>query len=312
MNNNPFFWWAGMTAALILAPLLNGVINKTKAGFAGRQGPRLLQPYYNLFKLIRKGCIRTTTSCGLISWAPLGALAALMIALLFLPYANQPSPFAFAGDMFFFAYLLGLERFALVLGAMDTGSSFAGMGASREVQFATLTEGAFFAVIGFLAFASRSLTLSGMLSCPLPANIPTVIAAVVLAAGIAFIIMLVENSRVPFDDPATHLELTMIHEAMILDYSGPDLAFILYGASLKLWLMTAFVVLMLIPGDLASPTLMLGLHILGVLVGGIAIGVVEAVTARFRFLKLPQFLLGALCTALIALALTVIGTGGNL
>ena len=312
MNNNPSLWWTGLTAALLLAPLLNGVINKTKAGFAGRRGPSLLQPYYNLLKLLRKGCVRTSTSCGLLAWAPLGALAAVMTAMIFLPHANQNSPFAFTGDAFLFAYLLGLGRFALVLGAMDTGSSFEGMGASREVQFAALTEGAFFAVIGFLAVASRSLNLSSMLTCPLPAQVPTVVAAVALAAIIAFVILLVENCRVPFDDPETHLELTMIHEAMILDYSGPDLAFILYGASLKLWLMTSFVVLMLIPGDLASPGLMMALHILGTLLGGVAIGVVESVTARFRFLKLPQFLLGALGTALIALALTVLGTGRNM
>jgi formate hydrogenlyase subunit 4 len=312
MPQNPFFWWAGLLAALLLAPLLLGVINKTKACFVGRQGPSLLQPYYNLHKLFRRGCIRTTVSCGPLAWAPGIELSALLLAVLFLPYANQLSPFAFAGDAFFFAYLLGLGRFALIIGALDTGSSFEGMGASREVQFSALTEGALFAVIGFLAFASRSLNLSEMLSCPLPSNIPTVIAAVILAAGIAFIIMLVENCRVPFDDPETHLELTMIHEAMILDYSGPDLGFILYSAALKLWLMTALVVLMLLPGDMAPPGVLFILHLLGIFLGGVVIGAIEAVSARFRFLKLPQFLLGALCTALIALALTVIGTGGGL
>ncbi|MDD4097788.1 MAG: NADH-quinone oxidoreductase subunit H [Lentisphaeria bacterium] len=312
MNNNPGFWWTGLTAALLLAPLLNGVINKTKAVVAGRHGPSLLQPYYNLAKLLRKGCVRTSTSCGLLAWAPIGSLAAVMTALLFLPFANQNSPFAFTGDVFLFAYLLGLGRFALVLGAMDTGSSFEGMGASREVQFAALAEGAFFAVIGFLAIASHSLDLSGMLTCPLPANVPTVVAAVLLAAGIAAVILLVENCRVPFDDPETHLELTMIHEAMILDFSGPDLAFILYGASLKLWLMTSLAVLMLLPGDLAAPATMFALHVLGTLLGGVAIGLVESATARFRFLKLPQFLLGALGAALVALAVTVIGTGRNM
>ena len=311
MNNNLYLWWTGLIAALLLAPLLTGIINKTKAILVGRRGPKLLQPYYNIIKLLRKGCVRTTTSCGLLASGPLITLATVMVAMLFLPYANQISPFAFTGDVFLFAYLLGLGRFALVLGAMDTGSSFEGMGSSREVQFAALAEGSLFAVLGFLATASRSVDLSNMLTCPLPAQVPTVVAAVTLAAGIAFIVLLVENCRVPFDDPETHLELTMIHEAMVLDYSGPDLGFIVYGSCLKLWLMAAFVMLMLIPGDFGSPGLMMVLHILGILLIGVVIGIIESITARFRFLKLPQFLLGSLGAALIALALTIL-TGRHL
>ncbi len=295
-------WIIQFIFMLIAAPLLPGIINKVKAFFAGRKGPSIFQLYFDLIKLVRKETIVTHTSGGVLALAPCLTLATILIAALFLPHGNTLSPLAFAGDAVLFFYLRGMGRFITALGALDTGSSFEGMGASREMQFSAMVEGAVFCVIGFIAVLTRenNLSLSSTVSFQGSAHIVSAI----LTAAAFFVVLLAENSRVPVDDPETHLELTMIHEAMVLDYAGPDMALILYGSALKLWIFSAFFVL-LIPG--VGGTL---LTLPAILITVVLVGIIESSMARYRFLKVPQMLFGALAAALLGLCFLIFFEGG--
>ncbi len=306
---NHLYWFAGLLTAMLLSPLVPGIINKTKAFFAGRKGPSIFQLYYDMAKLLNRANIRSTTSGGLVRLAPMLNLAALLGAMMLLPHAMQASPVAFVADMILFLYFLGAGRVITVLGAMDTGSSFEGMGASREIQFSVLAELGFAAVLAFLAVLTHCP--GGLSSILLYAgdggyaggwNWQADWIGICFCAFALLILLLAENCRVPFDDPETHLELTMIHEAMILDNGGPDLAVIHYGAALKLWILSVFFVSILIP---AMPMDWMGLLIqpLAVLLTGVLIGVIESTMARYRFLKVPQMLLTAFGLAAIAIAL---------
>ncbi len=296
-------WYLCLLISLLLAPLLPGIINKTKAFFAGRKGPRVLQLYYDIAKLLRKGSVRSTTSTLVLQLAPSLSLATLLTAMLFFPFGMSASPLAFQGDIIVFFYLLATGRMVMVLGALDTGSAFEGMGASREVQFSALAEVVTFAVIGFLALLSGSTSLSGALNGFNTSAWTTTGTAMTLAAMACFVVLLAENCRVPFDDPDTHLELTMIHEAMILDNSGPDLAFIDYAAALKLWLLASFLVLLLLPFEPAWGHWRIATYFVGVLGTSVVVGITESIMARFRFLKIPQIFAGALAIALVAILL---------
>ncbi len=301
VNNG--FWWAIFLASLLLAPLLFGIINKVKAFFAGRRGPRLLQLYYDLHKLSRKAGIFSRTTSGVLQLAPIVSLLATIMAMLFIPGGLFRSPLAFGGDVIFFCYLLGLSRMLTILAAMDTGSSFAGMGASREAHFSVLAEAVLFAIVIFLAIVARSICLSDMLS-PLSLVTPGIsVPAVLLVAGAFFIIILVENCRLPFDDPETHLELTMIHEAMILDYAGPELAMIHYTASLKLWSFCAVLALLLLPQRVGGALTGVLVYLALIMAFAVGVGVVESIMARYRFLKVPHLLIGSLAAVLTAILL---------
>jgi formate hydrogenlyase subunit 4 len=224
---------------LALAPLLPGVVNRVKSRFAGRRGPPLLQLYADLGRLARKSAVYSTTSSWVFRAGPVVGFAAVAMAGALVAFGGAPAALAIPGDLVLFAYLLGLARFATVLAALDTGSSFEGMGAAREVTFAALAEPALFLVLATVARATGSLSLTGMLGPALPAALAQAAPPLALAALALFVVALAECSRIPVDDPSTHLELTMIHEVMVLDHSGPDLALILYGAALKLTLLGA-------------------------------------------------------------------------
>ena len=270
--------------ALVLAPVLPGVVNQTKAFFAGRRGPGLFRLYFDLAKLMRKSCPRSSTA------------VTVAAAALFPWTLDATAPCAAVGVVPFF-YLLGTGRFFTVLGALDTGSAFEGMGASREVQFSALVEPIVFVVLGFLVLLTGETSFALLSGCAagswLAHPVPLAL------AGLAFFaILLSENCRVPFDDPETHLELTMIHEAMILDYSGPDLALILYTASLKLWLFSAFVVMLVFPIPVFTP-----LFYVATLAMGLVIGAVESSMARMRFTRTPFVLACAFACAVLALVM---------
>lgn len=309
MNTGTIVWIACFIASLCLAPLLAGIINKVKAFFAGRRGPRLLQLYYDLAKLLRKDSVCSTTSGGLLMIAPCASLAALLGASLFLPYGMMASPFWIVGDSLLFFYLLGFSRMITVLGALDTGSSFEGMGGSREMQFSALAEAAIFGIIGFLMLLGQVTCMSGLARCS-SASWSGHATSLLLALAAFFVVLLAENCRVPFDDPETHLELTMIHEAMILDYGGPDLALILYGASLKLWLFASFLVLIIFPWSGGAVWLNVVFYFAGVGLIAVIVGVVESCMARYRFLKVPQALVGALAVSLLAVFFLLVFEGG--
>jgi formate hydrogenlyase subunit 4 len=294
---------AALVMVLLAAPALNGVIVKTKAILAGRRGAPILQLYYDLAKLVRKGTVYSTTTTWVFRAGPVVALVATLGAAFLLPLNGQQSLAPFSGDMFVFAALLALGRFALVLAALDTGSSFEGMGASREVAFASFAEPSlFFCFIG-LALATRGLSLSAMLGGATGAAWPRAAAALVLVGVSLFVLLLAENSRVPVDDPATHLELTMIHEVMVLDHSGPDLALILYASALKLAVFSALIVAIFAPRATLNPLLALALLLGGLILVSVAVGIVESVTARVRLNRVPQLLVGSGALALFAIIL---------
>jgi formate hydrogenlyase subunit 4 len=203
-----------------------------------------------------------------------------------------------------FFYLLGAGRFFFVLGALDAGNAFEGMGASREVQFSALVEPVIFTVLGFLALLTGETALAGMLAGADAATWSQNVVPVVLAAFAFIVAFLSENCRVPFDDPETHLELTMIHEAMLLDTGGPDLAFAHYGAALKFELLAAFFVMMVLPSS-GCEWMRTAAVFLGVATVSVATGVVESVMARMRFLRTPQTLMGAALVAALAVFLFV-------
>src|SRR5271166_3334226 len=233
--------------ALSLPPLLLGIIAKTKALFGGRVGPPVLQPYYDLIKLFQKGSVFSTTTTWVFRAGPVVALVTAGIAVLFIPLADATAPLSFTGDFVLLAYLLGLGRFFTASAALDTGSPFEGMGAAREVTFACLAEPTFFLGMLVLAKLSGSLQLADMLGGSLASHWTTAGAPLALVLLSWFVILLAENSRIPIDDPNTHLELTMIHEVMVLDHSGPAFGMILYGAALKLFVFGALVVRLAFP-----------------------------------------------------------------
>ena len=278
---------------LAMPPLLLGVIGKTKALFAGRVGPPILQPYHDLVKLFKKGSVFSTTTTWVFRAGPVVGLATTLLAGMLIPFGGHAAPVAFSGDMILFAYLFALGRFFTASAALDTGSAFEGMGSAREVTFSCLAEPALF--FGFLVLAkmSASLSLTTMLDGTFPLGAGAAAPSLVLVAASLFIVLLVENSRIPFDDPNTHLELTMIHEVMVLDHSGPAFGMILYGASMKLFILGAFLLRVVGPFKGGDPWSDWGLFIVGMLALAVVIGVVESVMARFRMVFVPTFLVAA-------------------
>jgi len=214
-----------------------------------------------------------------------------------LPLDGTTSPIRFTGDLVAFAGLLALGRFMLVLSALDTGSSFEGMGASREVTFAVFAEPALILCFTVFVVATGDLRLQGMLGQPLTHTWVATAPSLLLGAASLFIVSLAETNRVPIDDPLTHLELTMVHEVMVLDHSGPDLALILYASALKMALFGSLVVRVLVAAAAVSTPMALGLLLIGLVVYAMAVGVVESVMARLRMNHVPQLLVGASATA---------------
>jgi formate hydrogenlyase subunit 4 len=290
--------------ALTLPPLLLGVIAKTKALFAGRVGPPVLQLYYDLFKLFQKGSVFSTTTTWVFRAGPVVGLATAAIAALLIPLADSTAPVSFTGDLILLAYLLALGRFFTAAAALDTGSAFEGMGAAREVTFACLAEPAFFLGLLVLAKLSNSLVLANMLGASLAPHWTTAGASLALVLLSWFIILLAENCRIPFDDPNTHLELTMIHEVMVLDHSGPALGMILYGSALKLFIFGALVVRLALP---LTGVLWVDwpLFVAGMLVVAAGIGVVESTMARLRLTHVPVLLVAACLLSAFGIILLV-------
>jgi formate hydrogenlyase subunit 4 len=284
---------AALLVPLVLPPLLPGVIARTKARIAGRRGPPLLQPYYDLLRLWRKGIVRSRTTTWVFLAGPVVGLVSAWLAVLLLPLGARGALISFDGDLVAFAYLLGLGRFFTIAAALDTGSSFEGMGAAREAAFSCLAEPAAFLALLVLVKLSGALSLGEMLGPDLP-DLWRVGAPSLALAGVSlFIVLLAENSRIPFDDPNTHLELTMIHEVMVLDHSGPPLALIHYGASLKLFAYGVLLVRLVTPLRFESALAGVAATSAGLLALAVAVGVVESVMARLPMPRIPSLLVGA-------------------
>jgi formate hydrogenlyase subunit 4 len=281
-------------AWLLLAPLLPGIINRVKSWVAGRRGPPILQLYFDLARLWKKSVVMSTLASPAFLAAPAVAWVAIVGAAMLVPLGPAGALLSFRGDVFLMLYLLALARFAIAWGAMETGSAFEGMGAAREVSYAILSEAAIVAAMLSLSVETGTLSLTTMLAPSAGAG------AVLLAAGL-FTVLLAENCRVPFDDPNTHLELTMIHEVMVLDHSGPPLAVILHGASVKFLLFSVLLVQAVLPmGDL-SRSAATGVLLAGVLTVAVGVGLVESFVARFSFRRVPLLLTTAFLLCVFAL-----------
>lgn len=279
---------------LLLAPLLPGIINKVKAWVAGRRGPPVLQLYYDLARLWRKGVVLSTlVSPGFVA-GPAIAWVAVVGAALLMPLGPAGAAVSFRGDMLLLIYLLALARFCTAWAALETGSAFEGMGAAREVSYAVLAEAAIITAILCLCVHSGSMSLATILSPAAGAG------SILLAAGL-FIVLLAENCRVPFDDPNTHLELTMVHEVMVLDHSGPLLAVILHGASVKLLLFALLLVEAVVPIGRLSPVAGGAALVAGVFAVTVGVGLVESLLARLAFRRVPLLLTTAFLFCLFAL-----------
>jgi formate hydrogenlyase subunit 4 len=292
-----------LALGLILAPLLVGIVRRTKAIFAGRRGPPLGQAYADLWKLARKGAVYSTTTTWVFRAGPVVALACLLVALALLPTAGVRGLVGFSGDLLVIVGVLALARFALVLAALDTGSAFCGMGASREVWFGALAEPALLLSLAALARATGQLSLAAIEGALAPAAWIASGGALALVCVALFGVLLCENARIPFDDPTTHLELTMIHEVMVLDHGGPDLALIELGSALKLWLFASLLAGVLIPVRTGELALDVAAHVAGIALVGVALGTVESTSARLRLLRIPQLLLGLAVLGLLAVLL---------
>jgi formate hydrogenlyase subunit 4 len=289
--------------AILLAPLFLGVIHRTKAIFAGRRGQPLVQLYFDLAKYFGKGAVYSRTITWVFRLAPLAALAASLVALLLLPQGGFRAALSFPGDFLALIFVLSTSRFLTVVGALDTGSSFEGMGASREAAFSALAEPVLLLCLAVVAREAGQSSLSGMVGSVTGADWQRAAPALVLVAASLLAILLAENARIPVDDPNTHLELTMIHEVMILDHGGPDLALLTYGSALKLWVLGALLTGLILPIP-PSPSLVGSLMFLGgMLVLAVVVGIIESTIARLRLHRVPQFLVGAGAFAVMALAL---------
>lgn len=290
--------------ALLCAPLLPGVINRVKAFFAGRRGQSVFQLYRDLFKLLQKGAVFSRTTTWVFRLGPLASVVCAAAALSLLPLGGLPALVSFPGDIVLFVYVLALGRFCTVAAALDTGSAFEGMGASREVWFAALAEPALLLGLAAMARQGGGLSLTGLYGSLEPAVfLAPGGPALLLVAAALLIIALAENSRIPFDDPDTHLELTMIHEAMALDHGGPDFGLIQYAAALKMWALGALAAGLLLPVRTGRPWLDLAAGLLGMFGVAVFTGVVESVMARLRLTRVSQLLAAAAAFSVLALML---------
>ncbi len=283
-----------LAIAVSFPPLLLGIIGKVKAFFGGRVGPPVLQPYRDLLRLFRKGFVFSRTTTWVFRAGPVVGLITVALAMVLMPLGSHRAPLAFGGDVLVFAGLLGLGRFFTVAAALDTGSSFEGMGAAREATFSALAEPGLFLGLMVLVRHATGASLDLMLSTEGTARAwEATPGALVMVAVSFFALLLVENSRIPVDDPATHLELTMIHEVMVLDHSGPAFGLIQYGAALKLFVFASLVVNVAFPVTTGNPEADWVLFLGAVVALAMGVGVLESTMARLRLLHVPRLLVAS-------------------
>ena len=272
---------------ILAATFFTGIIIRTKSIASGRKGPGIFQPLLDVIRLFKKGAVYSETSSFVFQIAPTIYFSSVFVAMLVVPFGQSKGFISFNGDFIFFAYVLGLGKFFSIIGAMDTGSSFEGMGASREALYSMFAEPAFFILMGSLALLTGYTSFQEIFSAlHLGSSISYALA--VMAAVVFLLIAMIENSRMPLDDPKTHLELTMVHEVMILDNSGFDLGLILSAGYLK------FAVYGAIIFNLFSGTIgyefAIPMFFAMQLILAITIGLIESFMARFRMNHNAQFI----------------------
>jgi formate hydrogenlyase subunit 4 len=273
---------------LFISIFFTGIIIRTKSIASGRKGPGVLQPIKDVFRLFRKGSVYSETTSIIFRVAPVIYFSSVLMACLVIPFGSYRGIISFDGDFIFFAYILALGKFFNIISAMDTGSSFEGMGASREALYSMFAEPAFFILIGSFALLTGNTSFYEIFSAlHLGSSITYLLGG--LATFVVIMIAMIENSRMPVDDPKTHLELTMIHEVMILDNSGFDLGLILSAGYLKFAMYGAIIVNFFIGG--LSFAWALALFILIQVLFAVTVGLIESFMARFRMSHNPQFIL---------------------
>ncbi len=302
-------WIAANVAALLVMPVLClGVIVRVKARWAGRKGPPLSQVGYDLVRLWRKRPVQSTTASAVFRLAPYVVLTTAVGSACVVPLAGGPALASFRFDFVWFAYVWGLGRVALMLGALDTGSAFEGMGAAREATFAAVLEPALFLVAGALSLATGERELAALLAPPAHGGAAVVVWAAALTA--LLVVVQVESARMPVDDPTTHLELTMIHEVMILDHSGRDLGAVQWGAAIKLYVGLSVLTTALVPplpGAISA-----AVHLTLCLALAAGFGLSESLLARLKLRVVPQYVVVAIVAGAVALlAVLALGKGAG-
>jgi len=297
-----------VTLVLLVAPLLLGITKQVKARLQYRRGPSLLQPYRDLAKWWRKEVVESDTASPLTAISPPLVLAAVVVATLLVPIVGQRPPLAGWGDLLVVVGLLALGRFVLALAALDSGSAFGGMGSSREVAISALVEPALLLALAGAALAAGSTDLGAIAQAGSAAGRTWFTPALLLGAAAFAIVAVAETGHEPVDNPDTHLELTMIHEGMLLEASGPRLAILMYAAELKLVLVAGLFVAAFLPmgtaADLSPTSLIVAIvaALLKLVAAAVALALLDATLAKVRILALPGLLATASILALIGLA----------
>jgi formate hydrogenlyase subunit 4 len=306
---------AQMTMILLLSPLLTGAVRKVKARLQRRRGPSLIQPYRDLRRLLGKEVVVAENASWLFRVVPYFVFAATWVAAALIPTFAANLMFSWSGDLIAITALLSSARFALALAGMDVGTSFGGIGSSREMMIASLAEPAMLMLVFSVALIVGSTQLSTIAETMLNGQV-----GLRVSLGLALIALIIvavaENGRIPVDNPATHLELTMVHEAMVLEYSGRHLAMIELAASLKLTLYIAMIACIFIPGWMANGPDHLVLNAIGaaawlakMALGGVTLGIAEMTVAKMRVFRVPNFLGAALMLGLLGVLLLFVSRG---
>lgn len=286
---------------ILLPPLIIGLINRVKAIWAGRRGQNILQPFFDILKLLKKQTIRSSYSSLLSSIAIPLQLISMLTASMLIPFGKFSSIVSFSGDFFLFIVLLGLSTFCQIIIAMESSGAFQGMGASRDINFSIFVEPALLIVFGSMIFYTKNYSLNKMFIHFSFTSIEKTMIG--LLFGISFfLILLIEGKRIPVDDPATHLELTMIHEAMLLDLSGKDLVFVLYSAYLRIFIFATLIANIFIPAFISIELSVL-IFLFIILLISILIGFIESLFPRVRMSYVPDFMLLVLSLSIIIVAI---------
>ena len=296
----------GFFLAIVTAIFFPGIIIRVKSMASGRKGPGVWQPWKNIWVLLHKQSVFSTTTSYVFRWAPVIYLSTILCAILLIPFPGVPCLLGFDGDFVLFAYMLALGKFLFILGALDTGSSFEGMGANREALYSMLAEPAFFILFGTLALLTGHTSMQQIFESFQFAGHNSFIIGFI-AVYLLVQIAMIENSRMPVDDPKTHLELTMIHEVMILDHSGFDLALIHIATAFKFAMYGILIANFLIPVEWNFPArvgLFLGIQV----VFATLIGFMESFRARKKLAKNPQFIVTLSSIAMVAFILVLLIT----
>lgn len=292
---------------LILPFIMTGIIKKTKAFWCGRKGASIFQPLYDFIKLVKKDFVISKTTSFVFSLTPLVTISCIIFAGLFIPLVSGKAIITIPAGLIIFAYILGLGKFFSLIGAMDTGSSFEGMGASREACFTSIVEPAFFIIMASIMALSGNYTFESL--SKIISNTGNYGALIAIFAALAlFLMVLIEGCRVPVDDPSTHLELTMIHEVMILDNSASGLALLSYSSSIKMLLISSLIAKLIIPKTVSFYPL---LYFALIFIIAIIIGTVESSMARLRMSHVFEFIFIMSTFALIVLSLAAVRIFGG-